>query len=162
MDILPRHGGLLRHRYLAVAALAILFCAACAQRLQPPQPERRAYVARTPDARGFIGYVAALPNEESVLEQGGPWPNVDDALAWARSRASEVLLTFGFDSSSRFSAGSRYWDGGDPANPVAVWPPTPAEHQRVEAEVRRVAAATKSDESPTGTIMVIEHERRVK
>ena len=55
-----------------------------------PPDERRAYVGRTPDGAAFFGYVTDAATERSPLEKGGPWVEVERALAWARARAGEL------------------------------------------------------------------------
>jgi hypothetical protein len=70
---------------------------------------QRAYVGREPDGNGFTGYVVKLDTEENILDEGGPWLDVEAALAWARERAAEVLLRYGFSGDTLFSAGDRQY-----------------------------------------------------
>jgi hypothetical protein len=93
--------------------------------------------------QGFAGYVVGDAPGSKPLEHGGPWPDVDVALRWARKRAPQVVLRYGLDDRSIFSAGTEAYDGED--GPLPSWPPSPAERQAIEKEVAALADLWRRD-----------------
>ncbi len=95
--------------------------------------ERRAYVARGLDE--FIGYVTDSASESEVYEEGA-WSDVEAALGWARERADEVVVRYGFDRGSFFSAGVRRVRRlGE--EPLPRWPPNDAVRRAIDETVER-------------------------
>jgi hypothetical protein len=95
--------------------------------------DRRAYIGRGVD-REFFGYITDIATGQSVYDEG-EWSDVETALAWARARANEVVLTYGASSDTVFSAGISYYRGsGD--TPVAQWPPDDSVKAAIDRAVR--------------------------
>jgi hypothetical protein len=144
------------------ATLAVLLAAvdgASAGGRSNDPAEWRAYIGRSPDGDGFFGYVTDTAAEARPLESAGPWPTIDEALDWARVRANQIVVTYGFTQDSVFSAGVTYCDGGDPNLPLPTWPPDSTIIARVDREVRDAVTA-KSPEDSNDRLGVTEPEVR--
>lgn len=103
--------------------------------------QRRAYIGRGRDV-DFCGYITDIATGHEIYEEG-EWNDVDAALAWARQRAYEVVLTYGGSESSVFSAGAAYYRGvGQTA--LRRWPPDEA----TRAEIDRAVRLELDDRSP--------------
>ena len=90
----------------------------------------RAYVGREPDDHRFTAYVTDR-DELKVVEQGDSWQTVDEALHWARGRADQVVLTYGWSEDARFSAGV------EPVPGLPEWPPTEQQRRSIDEAVAR-------------------------
>lgn len=90
----------------------------------------------------FTAYVTDAATEMLHADEGGLWNKLDEALAWARARANQVVLTYGFTHESVFSAGADYYDGGDTAHPLPVWPPGRATISAIDNQVGQVVEET--------------------
>jgi hypothetical protein len=124
-------------------------------------PSLRAYIGRDPDGAAFLGYTTDAATETILVEQDGPWTTVDDALAWARARASQVVLTYGFTDESVFSGGATYYGGGSQDSRLPVWPPSEAERRILDEQVRkRVAELANSPQASSERLGVAEPEIR--
>lgn len=93
----------------------------------------RAWLALEPGGKGFAGYTERVDAPGIPIEEGGPWPNVSEALVWARHRAGQVVLRYGLDDASIFSAGNVPYDGDD--GPLPSWPPSQHVLRRIHLEV---------------------------
>lgn len=114
----------------------------------------RAFVGRDPGSISFAGYVVRI-EDDRVVEQGGPWESVDDALMWARSRAEQVVLTYGTKGDTIYSAGDVYFDGGR-GEGLPAWPPPVEVREAMDDAVR----AAIGDSSSGGVLGVDEAEER--
>jgi hypothetical protein len=104
---------------------------------------RRAYLGRGV-GNEFFGYVTDIATEQEVYEEGD-WDDVDTALVWARERADEIVLTYGLNEDSVFSAGVTYYKGtGEDGLPR--WPPP----QAVKASIERAIYHDDNDPHPAG------------
>jgi hypothetical protein len=122
---------------------------------------RRAFLARS-DVDEFIGYVSDdddARDSSTLIEDGPGWQSVDDALAWARSRAPEVILRFGVGNASTFSAGEVYFTWDDEDVQLPTWPPSSQDRETTDREAREFFATFGQEETP-GRIIVVEPERR--
>ncbi len=90
----------------------------------------RAYVGREADGRGFTAYLSDR-DELKIVEQGSSWQTVDEALCWARSRADQVVLTYGWSEDGVFSAGV------DPVPGLPQWPPSDQQRTMIDEAVSR-------------------------
>jgi hypothetical protein len=109
-----------------------------------------ALIGREPNGVGFFGYIedgTTWPRPEE-----GAWPTVDEALAWARQRASRVQLTYGFSDESVFSAGT------EPLPRLPAWPPPRYVRESIDSAVERAVNSSPADES--SKLGVVEPERR--
>lgn len=93
----------------------------------------RAYIGRDPLGDSFGGYLASR-DEREVVEEGDPWETVEEALVWARQRAREVVLTYGWEEGDRFSAGA------DPVLGLPSWPPSDERRKAIDEAVARTVA----------------------
>jgi hypothetical protein len=132
---------------LGIGAVALVSATASANSSFIPGAGARAYLGRSPDGEAFFGYVTDTVTEAAPLEEAGPWPTIGEALAWARSRARQVVVTYGFTPESMFSAGAEYYEGGDPTAPLPEWPPEAANLDMLDRQVARQVASTP--EPPT-------------
>jgi hypothetical protein len=82
----------------------------------------------------FFGYITDTVTEQEVYEDG-VWHGVETALAWARERADQVVLTYGGGRDSVFSAGVRYHRGAADA-PLPQWPPDRTVIDAIDQAVR--------------------------
>jgi hypothetical protein len=118
----------------------------------------RAYIGREPDGSAFVGYIIDTGTSDGPLEHGGPWANVDEALQWARDRAQEVVLTYGFTAGSVFSAGVVYTKGDTSQDALPTWPPDDHTLRAIdEAVARRITGEGLVSDEGLG---VLESEER--
>lgn len=95
---------------------------------------RRAYIGRS-KLDEFFGYLTDIATGEVIYDEG-EWSNLESALAWARARADQVVLTYGTDEDSVFSAGVTYYPGGE-GKKLTTWPPSEEVRKAIDAEVQR-------------------------
>jgi hypothetical protein len=76
----------------------------------------------------------AMPAE--WIEEGGPWTSADEAVSWARDRAEQVVVTYGYADETVFSAGSVPYT----EESLPQWPPDPETRGRIDAAVRAANA----------------------
>jgi hypothetical protein len=123
----------------------------------PQDPTTLAYVGRDPDG-SFSGYVEDVAGHR-VIEEGGSWQSVDDALAWARTRAARVILTYGFTGGTVFSAGLEY-EPGTAAHALPEWPPIDAIVRAIDSEVAAKVNDYRQSQSPSHKLGIAEPEER--
>ena len=90
-------------------------------------------MGREPDDGGFTAYVTDQ-DELSVVEQGGSWRTVEEALRWARRRADQVVLTYGWSEDAVFSAGVEAVPG------LPEWPASEQQKRSIDEAVARALA----------------------
>jgi predicted nucleotidyltransferase len=101
---------------------------------------RRAHIARTHQHR-FDAYVLDDGQAgEARFEPNRVFDDVDQAIAWARSQAPQVVVRFGAFESTTFSAGADEFDGYRLEAPLRHWPPSHDELHAMDEEARRVFA----------------------
>jgi hypothetical protein len=102
-----------------------------------------AFVGRAPSSEGFIAHLDHIDQSEmppEVLATGGPWASLEDALGWARARAPQLVLTYGYSEADVFSAGAEPYAG----ETLPAWPPPDAQRASIDAAVQRIEAAPPS------------------
>lgn len=95
--------------------------------------QRRGYIGRGSD-EDFFGYITDIATGQEIYDEG-EWNGVEAALAWARERADEVVLTYGGSESSVFSAGATYYRGVGKAA-LRRWPPDETARAEIDRAVR--------------------------
>jgi len=93
----------------------------------------RAYIGRD-GLDEFFGHITDIPARKEILEKG-EWPDVETALAWARERADQIVLTYGGDDESVFSAGPTYY-AGTGEKPLQTWPPDKAIQEAIDEKIQ--------------------------
>lgn len=93
------------------------------------EPRRIVYVAehvaslRLEGQPRYFGHCEIYGSEGMGIEEGPGWEDLDEALAWARARATIVILRVGPEEQTTYSAGAKDPEDED----LPRWPDRPVE-----------------------------------
>jgi Big-like domain-containing protein len=127
-----------------------------------PRPSRIAWIDRS--AGGFVAQISefheagapegrtaddAMATDEpsTLVEASRPGLALDEALEWARARATQVVLCYGGYGTARFSAGDEPYLYED----LPSWPPSQRRLDEIDESVRKAEAAEPA--APEGFIL---------